>query len=260
MPTKSPFRLTTDNLAVSPCSSPSFTLAEALREYSALGYRKFELFSAWAASRVSLEEDPQVYLALAREYGMSFTSMHLLAVENNVAEGVALAIAGARLAAALGVRVVLYKATSKESYIAGARAFLDGIEGLEVIPVLQNHVGTPITTLADFLEVRAGINDSRMKSLLEVGMFHMVGTKWPEAYEALAGTIELVHIKDQIGTDKVPFGTGEVDLRGLFARLQQDGYTGEIVIEMEVDRNDQPRTLQLLREAREHCAGLLAQI
>ncbi|MBN2714046.1 MAG: sugar phosphate isomerase/epimerase [Planctomycetes bacterium] len=246
-----------DQFAVSPCSSPKFGLEEALKSYSALGYRKFELFSAWAESRVELGTDPQVYLDLAEKYGMEYTSMHLLPIEDNYEESLEKAIAGAKLAKALGVKVVLYKANSRENYIKGAKDFLDAIDGLGVTPVLQNHVGTPITTADDFKAVIDGIADPRMKTLLEVGMFHSVGVSWQKGYKLLEGSIALVHIKDQIGENRVPFGEGEVDLKGLFEHLGNKGYDGEIVVEMEVCRDDQERTLKLLKEAREHCANLL---
>jgi len=53
-----------------------------------------------------------------------------------------------------------------------------------------------------------------------------------------------VHIKDQIGRQSVPFGNGEIDLPGLFARLADDGYRGKFVVEMEVtDRENTPQYL-----------------
>ncbi len=253
--------LTIDNLAVSPCSNPELSRDDALREYAALGYRKFEVFTGWAGSAFDVATgDPAEYLAAGRRHGMTFTSMHLPATEEDRPASVALAVKGAEAAAALGVKVVLYKGKTRAAYINNAKAFLDGIEGLAVIPVLQNHVGTPITTLEDFRAIIDGINDTRMKTLLEVGMFHTIGVTWDQGCNLLDDSIALVHIKDQIGEQRVPFGEGEVDLEGLFRRLETDGYDGEIVVEMEVCRDDTKRTLELLGAAREHIAGVLEEI
>ena len=56
--------------------------------------------------------------------------------------------------------------------------------------------------------------------------------------------------------EPVPFGTGEVDLPGLFKHLQQIGYQGRIVVEMD-KRPDPENTLKYLADAipyfREKC-------
>lgn len=246
-------------LAVSPCSTPSAGLDQCLRDFSSLGYRKFELFTEWAASRVSPDSPPGDYIQLAGKYDMRFTSMHLPAISDDPDAGVELSIKAAKFAGQLGVKVVIYKAKSRELYISCARRFLDGIEGAGVIPVIQNHKGTPITTLEDYREVIEGIADTRMKTLLEVGMFYSVGVKWVDAYQLLGDSIALVHVKDQIGDQRVPFGSGEVDFKGLFSKLDSDGYKGEIVVEMEVCRDDHSRTLSLLEDARRFCTEMIKE-
>lgn len=92
-----------------------------------------------------------------------------------------------------------------------------------------------------------GIGDPRMKTLLEAGHFHSVGVSWREGYDLLRDTIALVHIKDQVGRQSVPFGTGEVDLPGLFRWMRSVGYTGDYVVEMEVA--DPENTLRYLADA-----------
>ncbi len=247
-----------DQLVASPCSCPKTGLEQCLKDFSAVGYRKFELFTEWAESKVDIDRSAGEYLALAGKYGMSFTSMHLPAISDEASLGTA--IRAAKFAKELGVEVVIYKAKTRELYISCAGKFLDGIDGLGIIPVLQNHKGTPITTIDDYRAVIEGINDRRMKTLLEVGMFHSVGVKWKEGYDFLRGSIALVHIKDQIGDARVPFGEGEVDFKGLFAQLDADGYQGEIVVEMEVCRDDYAKTIRLLGGAREFCGKIIKEI
>ncbi len=114
-------------------------------------------------------------------------------------------------------------------------------------PVLQNHYGTAISSLDDFERVLNGINDERMKTLLEVGHFHSAGVPWRDGYNLLEDSIALVHIKDQIGKQSVPFGTGEIDLPALWQHMESVGYTGDYVVEMEV--SDTENTIKYLSQA-----------
>ena len=241
-------------VSVSPCSNPEMTLEEALAAYGRLGYERLEMFTSWAKSAANVERGPAEYLEAAERHGFAYSSIHLPPFEEDLKASLARAAETCRFGAALGCRVAIVKATSRQNHIAGAPLLLEAIEGLPITPVLQNHAGTAISTLDDYREVLDGIGDPRMKCTLEVGHFHSVGVQWPQGYDLLAGRIELVHIKDQIGSQSVPFGTGEIDLPGLLARLIEDGYEGDVVVEMEVE--DRENTLQYLGDAlayvREH--------
>jgi sugar phosphate isomerase/epimerase len=241
-----------DQLVVSSCSNPELDAPTILERYARLGYRKFEVFTSWAKSHFDYHRDPAEYLALGSKYGWRFTSFHLPPVGDDIEAGLKESIAAANFAKALGCDVMLFKASSRPNYIKAARPFLDAVEGLGVTPVLQNHWGTPISTLEDFREVLEGINDPRMKTLLEVGMFHTAGVPWRQGYELLKDKIALVHIKDQIGQQPVKFGKGEIDLRGLFIHMRHVGYTGSYVVEMEAARGDTEKSIELLGHAREY--------
>lgn len=246
-------------LVASPCSNPKLPLEGVLAAYSGLGYRKFEAFTSWAASAFDFESDPAAYLETAGRFNMTFSSMHLPRVDGST-ETLAAAVRAARFAGEIAAGVVIFKADSRENYIAVAQEFLDGVEGLSVTPVLQNHSGTPLTTLEDILYVRNGIDDARMKTLLEVGHLHSAGVTWREAYEALQGSIALVHIKDQLGKEPVPFGEGEIDLAGLFRRLGADGYAGDYVVEMEVPGTGDERTFELMGRARDYICRIISEL
>ena len=237
-----------DQFSCSPCSNPDLGLNEVLDAYSKMGYHHFEAFTSWAKSAFDYHSDPDIYLDKMKQYGINFHSLHLPAVSaDNYEESLQEAIKCARFAVAIGVNVVLYKASDRPTYIKAAPEFLDAIEDFEITPVIQNHFGTPISTLEDFCEVRQGINDDRMKSLLEVGHFFNAGVVWQQGYELLQDSIALIHIKDQVGKQSVPFGTGEIDLPELFSHMEKIGYKGNYVIEMEVA--DKENTLKYLQEA-----------
>ena len=245
------------SLVVSPCSNPDMELEEVFAAYAALGYTQFEMFTEWAKSHAEVEDAPAPYLELAKRYGFAYTSMHLPPINEDLEGSLERAVRGARFARDLGAGVVLFKATSRPLYLQAAGRFLDAIAGLGVTPVLQNHCGTPLSSLEDCAEVIAGLHDSRLRTLLEVGHFHKAGVPWAEAYPLLRGSLALVHLKDMVGPRPVPFGTGEVDFPGLFAQLKADGYSGNFVIEMEVPHQTRAQTLQLLGEAREYIEALL---
>ena len=248
-----------EQISVSPCSNPEMNLDEALGVYSGLGYRSFEIFTSWTKSAFDYKKDPQIYLDAGSRYGMEFASLHLpeISIEGRDSS-IQEAMAAARFAEAVGAGVVLYKAENRSTYVSEAAAFLDAIDELDVIPVIQNHFGTPLSSLEDIKEVYEGIGDKRMRTLLEVGHFHSAGIGWREAAEYLQDSIALVHIKDQIGPQSVPFGKGEIDLTRLFGFLDAAGYKGQYVVEMEVE--DRENTVTYLADAyeymTEYCKGL----
>lgn len=240
-----------EQVAVSPCSNPEMGLDDVLGTYSSLGYTNFEVFTSWVNSAFDYHSDIQSYLAKGQQFAMVFTSLHLPPITaDRQIEALQEAIAAAQFAEAIGAEIVLYKATDRRTYITAAPAFLDAIEGLSVVPVIQNHYGTALSTLDDVKKVLKGIDDPRMRALLEVGHFHSAGVDWREAAEYLGDAVALVHIKDQTGRQSVPFGQGEIDLHGLFQYMDNRGYEGRYVIEMEV--RDKENTLAYLADARKY--------
>ncbi|MFW6162360.1 MAG: sugar phosphate isomerase/epimerase family protein [Planctomycetota bacterium] len=235
------------SIAVSPCSNPELMLAEALAAYGRIGYRRFEMFTGWAKSAADIHADPRPYLALAAEHGFAYCSIHCPALTDDLAASLPEAVQACRFGAPLGCRCAIVKAKTKADFLAGLPRLLDAVEGLPITPVLQNHKGTAITTLDDYCDVLDGVDDPRLFATLEVGHFHSVGVPWREGYEALGDRVRHVHIKDQVGAQSVPFGTGEIDLPGLFQRLVADGYDGDVVVEMEVA--DKENTLRYLADA-----------
>lgn len=236
-----------DRFIISPCSNPDMQLDDVLDAYSSLGFHQFEVFTSWAKSAFDIDVDPAVYLNKGNQYGMTFPSFHLPPVNSDLELTLERAVRATKFAKAVGAHIVLFKADTIENFIKAGKPYLDAIEGLGITPVLQNHYGTAISTLEDFERVISGINDNRMKTLLEVGHFHSAGVSWQQGYDLLGDSIAFVHIKDQIGKQSVPFGTGEIDLAQLFEHMESVGYTGQYVVEMEVE--DSENTLKYLADA-----------
>ncbi|SEC77721.1 sugar phosphate isomerase/epimerase family protein [Paenibacillus sp. GP183] len=76
---------------------------------------------------------------------------------------------------------------------------------------------------------------------------------YPDGYELINEHICHVHLKDALrssdGVKAVAIGTGEVDYRGIFARLDQDGYDGFLIIETHYRMKTQLTEEQLKRPA-----------
>jgi sugar phosphate isomerase/epimerase len=249
-----------DQLVSSPACIPQWTLDEVLPAYEALGFRKFEVFTSWCRSAVSPDADSKAIVEKMKAHGMQVTSLHLPPLKEDLDASIPVAVQAARLAQQLGADVVLFKADTRANYIRGAKLFLDAIEkeNIHVTPVLQNHSGTAISTLEDYREVIDGINDRRMKTLLEVGHFQRVGVSWRQGVELLGDSIALVHINEIREGKSVPYGEGDVDFAGLFQYLKGKRYTGNIVVELELEtRNTDPqRTIECLKDARDYIEGI----
>lgn len=227
-------------------------LEESLRAFSALGYRNMELFSNPSTpSAPDLSGDPAAYRALGARYGMRFTSFHLPSVTDDSVEGIQPAVAAVRFAERLGVEVALYNAATRDLLVATLPRFLNAVEGTPVTITVQNHPGRALETGEDYRYVFAGIGDDpRLKAVLEVGAFYHFGWTWQQGYDLLAERIALVHIKDMVGRQSVPFGTGEVDIPALLAHMEAVGYRGRYVLEMNVA--DKANTLRYMGEALEY--------
>jgi sugar phosphate isomerase/epimerase len=223
------------------------SLDDVLSTLSRLGYRGFEAFTSWVKSAFDYRADPGLYLRALEANGMTVCSLHLPPVTADFDATLAQAIGAARFARAVGAEIVLFKAATRELYARAARPFLDATDGLGLTAVVQNHAGTALSSLDDVRAALEAIADDRMRALLEVGHFHSVGVGFRDAYAALGPRVALVHIKDQIGAQSVAFGTGEIDLPGLFELLATGGYKGKIVVEMEV--KDRENTVKYLADA-----------
>jgi sugar phosphate isomerase/epimerase len=223
-------------------------LDEVLKAYSSIGYRHIEVFTSWTKSAFDIDGDPDFYLEKGRQYGLTFPSMHMPSFDGeDLEESLATAVKAARFAEAVGSSIVICTASDRPTYIRAMPRFLEMVDHRGVTAVIQNHVGSPLSTPEHMVDVLTTVNDPRLKTVLEVGHLHAAGFPWRKGYDAFGELVTLVHIKDHVGEQSVPFGTGEIDLPGLFAHMESMGYTGNYVIEMEVA--DHENTLQYIEDA-----------
>lgn len=208
------------------------TLDEVLSSYSAMGYKKFELYMEGRGSSVQLEKGAEYYIGKAKEYNITYPSLHLGYIEEDMGKSFDEAVESAMLAEKLNIPVVVFNTTKKTHYAKALKRFLKCIEGHNITPIVQIHEGRAIDNIDDVIEVLNEVNDPRVKVLHEVGSFHNRGNSWKEVCDKFHGRIGLVHIKDMIGDQSVPLGKGEIDLPALFREMDKMGYHGDYVVEM----------------------------
>lgn len=237
-----------DHLACSPGTS-GLALDRALEVFSEIGFRNVELFSRKGTpSAPDLDGDPAAYREAATRCGMHISSFHLPPIGADMAETFDAAVRAARFGEALGAEVALFNADTRPIMIEALPRYLDAVEGLNIAIAVQNHPGRALETGEHYREVFAGVGDDpRLKGVLEVGSFHHYGWSWRQGYALLEGRIALVHIKDMVGQQSVPYGTGEVDIPGLIEHMSGVGYRGRFVLEMNVV--DKENTIRYTRDA-----------
>ena len=129
-----------------------------------------------------------------------------------------------------------------EPTIAGIKALLPLIENKSIKLALEPHFGSQIQNIEDYDAIFDQIESLQVGITLDSGHFHSADVDWRRLIHRYPERIYNFHVKDHIGTQSVPLGTGEIDLRGYIEELHSIGYTGALAVELEVvDPENLPR-------------------
>jgi sugar phosphate isomerase/epimerase len=129
-----------------------------------------------------------------------------------------------------------------EPTIAGIKALLPLIENKPVRLALEPHFGSQIQFFEDYEAIFEQIKSLQVGITLDSGHFHSAGVDWKSLIHRFPERIYNFHVKDHIGKQSVPLGTGEIDLRGYIEELHTIGYDGALAVELEViDLENLPR-------------------
>jgi len=132
--------------------------------------------------------------------------------------------------------------TGLEPTIAGIKALLPLIENKPVRLALEPHLGSQIQFIEDYEAIFEQIKSPQVGITLDSGHFHASGVDWKSLIHRYPDRIYNFHVKDHLGTQSVPLGTGEVDVRGYIEELHAIGYEGALAVELEVtDPENLPR-------------------
>ena len=129
-----------------------------------------------------------------------------------------------------------------EPTIAGIKALLPLIENKPVRLALEPHFGSQIQFFEDYEAIFDQIVSPQVGITLDSGHFHSAGVDWKRLIRRYPERIYNFHVKDHIGIQSVPLGTGDIDLHGYIEELHAIGYDGALAVELEViDLENLPR-------------------
>lgn len=145
-----------------------------------------------------------------------------------------------------------------EPTIAGIKELLPLIEHKPVRLALEPHYGSQFQYLEDYEAIFDQIESTQVGITLDSGHFHSAGVDWKRLIHRFPDRIYNFHVKDHVGAQSVPLGSGEVDLRGYIEELHDIGYEGALAVELEVtDPENLPR---YCAEAFVYLRGLVKEI
>lgn len=219
-------------------------------DYAAKGYKMFEMYAVGRGSSPDYAKGPAYYRDEAQRLGITYSSLHLPAIEAGDEAGFEDALGWARFAEALDIPVCVFNSASKETYIPLITRMAHAIEPLKLDLVVQIHHGRSIETLEEVANVIHTVNHPKVKVLHELGSYHEIGVGWQQVIDTFGDKIGLFHLKDMVGGQSVPFGTGEIDFAALFTAVEAMGYQGAFVIEL--NTRDKENTNRYIGEAFEY--------
>ena len=129
-----------------------------------------------------------------------------------------------------------------DASIAGVRRLLTLVRGMPVRLALEPHFGSQFQSREDYDALFSALDDPQVGITVDTGHFHSAGVDWKALIRAYAPKICNVHLKDHRGTQSVPVGAGEIDLKGVIETLHEISYEGALAVELEVvDSQNLPR-------------------
>ena len=207
---------------------------EVLPAYSAMGYKKFELYAEGRGASPDYSKGSAYYASFAKDHGMKYSSFHLPVIEEGSAESFENALKWAAFAEELSIPVCVFNAKEKKHYAKLILSMLEDIEKrkLNFNLVVQIHEGRALESFEDIKEILDQVKHERVMALHELGSFHALGVSAQQVIDAFWPKIGLFHLKDMIGSQSVPFSKGEVDFTSLFKEVNRIGYKGDFVVEL----------------------------
>ena len=121
-----------------------------------------------------------------------------------------------------------------EASIAGVKALLPLIEDMPVRMALEPHYRSQYQSAEDYDVIFAAIDHPQVGITVDTGHFHSAGVDIPAFIQKYRDKIFNAHLKDHVGTESVPIGKGEINLKRIFEALDEIDYQGPIALELEV--------------------------
>lgn len=225
------------------------TFEEVIPDYSAMGYKQFELYALGRGASPDFNKGVVYYADKAKKYGLKYSSFHLPAIEADEPESFKEAVKWAQFANELEIPVCVFNSHKKESYAKLLAKMVAKIEEckFKFNLVVQIHEGRSLESLEDVQQVLKEVDHPKVMALHELGSYHAIGISWQKVIDCFWPKIGLFHLKDMIGTQSVAFGTGEIDFIALFSEVERIGYKGNFVVEL--NPKDKENTNKYIKDA-----------
>jgi sugar phosphate isomerase/epimerase len=241
-------------------------LEDALAVHERIGFRRVEVIALGGGSGVDLTEWDSRRLGDAlRRHRQELAALYVRPVDVRSPQAFAESLDYVRLgidtAAALGcARVVFPPLRPREGYdysrlAEGCRILAGYIGRRDMALALENHHEWPLSYPEDYARLFELIDDPRVGITMDTGHFTSSRVDMAGFVDRFAGRIRHVHLKDHVGTQSVPLGTGETDNAAALERLRAAGYDGCASVELEV--RDPENAERYLREAFGYCRDVL---
>jgi len=187
-------------------------------------------------------------LQLLGDHGMTLTALHIAAIPTTTPERYRACVDYTKLAveraAETGCNLVVVGGPDRQT--EPFFPFLKALEEIEAVlentPVrlaLENHYGNWIQFIQDYEHIFDYIRSPNVGVTLDTGHFTSSGVDPADVARRLPDKIFHVHIKDHIGRQSVPLGTGQTNNLGLVRVLKDQNYGGYLSQEIECGRGEQ---------------------
>lgn len=187
-------------------------------------------------------------LRLLGDHGMTLAALHIAAIPTAPPERYRACLDYARIAveraAETGCNLVVVGGPDRrtEPFFPFLKA-LDEIEPLlrntPVRLALENHYGNWIQFIQDYEHIFDYMQSPQVGVTLDTGHFTACGVDPADVARRLQDKIVHVHIKDHVGRQSVPLGTGQTNNLGLVRVLKEMNYAGYLSQEIECGRGEE---------------------
>ncbi len=142
--------------------------------------------------------------------------------------------------------------------VAGLNALMPQLEDMPVRVALEPHYKSSFQDAADFDYIFDHIEHPQLGITVDTGHFHSAGVDTKAFIRKYKSKIWNVHLKDHIGTQSVNIGEGEIDLKGIFAVLEEIGFHGALALEIEP--KDTSKLPMFVKHSYQYITGLLKEL
>lgn len=232
-------------LAAANCSLPHLGAHEAAEAFRSCGFKLLEL-QAVPGFTFSLDDfEP---MALASSLGLDVIALYPQPLDVHTPERLETSMGYLRRCAphleAFGCGLVVFTPMLPRegfsfSALASALRMALEVPGVQRIAV-ENHAGWPVSDPDDFAQLFELVDDPRVGMTVDSGHFSAVGVNAADVVRRFPDRLLHVHLKDQIGSRCVPFGTGETPNLALVELLREIGYDGFATLEVEMPESQDP--------------------